>query len=226
MKLQIILLGVIVVLAVAVGLAMKWDMSRHEHGGHDHEHAAGDHSEDDHSDHEDGETGDAMQANISLPETTSHRTVVRMCTSMGDVEITLYDDLVPKTVENFLTLTRKGFYDGLTFHRIISDFMIQTGCPKGDGTGGPGYTFPDEFHPKLKHSQTGVVSMANAGPDTNGSQFFITARPTEWLDGIHAVFGQVTKGLDVVMKIDNVDTDEGNRPLKPVTIEEMEILED
>ncbi len=112
-------------------------------------------------------------------------------TNKGTITLELYDDKVPNTVANFEKLAGDGFYDGLTFHRVIDDFMVQTGCPQGTGTGGPGYTFEDEFHPELKHTGPGVLSMANAGPNTNGSQFFITHVKTDWLDGKHSVFGQV-----------------------------------
>ncbi|ADB17899.1 Peptidylprolyl isomerase [Pirellula staleyi DSM 6068] len=133
-------------------------------------------------------------------------------TSKGTIEIELYDEKVPKTVENFEKLVTKGFYDGLKFHRVIADFMVQTGCPQGTGTGGPGYKFADEFHPTLKHSGPGILSMANAGPNTNGSQFFITHVATPWLDGKHSVFGKVTKGQDVVDAIRQGDV------MKKVTI--------
>lgn len=127
-------------------------------------------------------------------------------TDKGTITLELYDGRVPKTVENFETLAGKGFYDGLKFHRVIADFMVQTGCPQGTGTGGPGYTFEDEFHPELRHDGPGVLSMANAGPNTNGSQFFITHVPCPWLDGKHAVFGKVTEGQDVVDSIQQGDT--------------------
>ncbi len=133
-------------------------------------------------------------------------------TNKGTIEIELYDEKVPKTVENFEKLVTKGFYDGLKFHRVIADFMVQTGCPQGTGTGGPGYKFADEFHPTLKHSGPGILSMANAGPNTNGSQFFITHVATPWLDGKHSVFGKVTKGQDVVDAIRQGDV------MKKVTI--------
>jgi len=133
-------------------------------------------------------------------------------TDKGTIELELYAERVPKTIENFETLVGKGFYDGLKFHRVIPDFMVQTGCPQGTGTGGPGYTFEDEFHPELRHDGPGVLSMANAGPNTNGSQFFITHVPCPWLDGKHAVFGKVTKGQDVVDAIEQGDT------MKKVTI--------
>ncbi|WP_428389885.1 peptidylprolyl isomerase [Mucisphaera sp.] len=126
-------------------------------------------------------------------------------TSKGTITLELYDDKTPKTVANFEKLAADGYYDGLKFHRVIEDFMIQGGCPKGDGTGGPGYTFEDEFHPDLKHDGPGVLSMANAGPGTNGSQFFITHVETSWLDGKHSVFGKVTDGQDVVNKIQQGD---------------------
>jgi len=127
-------------------------------------------------------------------------------TDKGTISLELYDGRAPKTVENFETLAGKGFYDGLVFHRVIPDFMIQTGCPQGTGTGGPGYTFDDELHPELRHDGPGVLSMANAGPNTNGSQFFITHVPCPWLDGKHAVFGKVTQGQDVVDAIEQGDT--------------------
>ncbi|MDX9701799.1 MAG: peptidylprolyl isomerase [Candidatus Auribacterota bacterium] len=120
-------------------------------------------------------------------------------TSKGDIRLELYEDDAPNTVANFINLIEKGYYDGLKFHRVISDFMIQTGDPTGTGTGGPGYTFKDEVNNR-KHT-TGTLSMANRGPNTNGSQFFITHKPTPWLDGKHTVFGQVLEGQDVVDKI-------------------------
>lgn len=119
-------------------------------------------------------------------------------TARGTIRLELFADKAPKTVANFEKLAQQGFYDGLKFHRVIPDFMIQGGCPKGDGTGGPGYKFADEFHRDLKHSGPGILSMANAGPNTNGSQFFITHVATPWLDGKHTVFGRVLSGQDVV----------------------------
>lgn len=135
-------------------------------------------------------------------------------TEAGTIKLDLYDDKTPKTVENFVKLAKSGFYDGLTFHRVIADFMIQGGCPNGTGTGGPGYTFKDEFHPELKHDGPGVLSMANSGPNTNGSQFFITHVPCPWLDGKHTVFGRVTEGQNVV------DTIKQGMKMIKVTIEE------
>ncbi len=122
-------------------------------------------------------------------------------TNRGTIKLKLHSDKVPETVDNFIKLSRDGFYDGLTFHRVIPNFMIQGGCPNGDGTGGPDYKFADEFHPALRHSGPGVLSMANSGPNTNGSQFFITHRETSHLDGKHSVFGQVLSGQDVVNAI-------------------------
>jgi cyclophilin family peptidyl-prolyl cis-trans isomerase len=119
----------------------------------------------------------------------------------GDIKLNLFADKTPKTVNNFVFLAQQGFYDGINFHRVIDDFMAQGGCPLGTGTGGPGYKFEDEFHPDLKHSKRGILSMANAGPNTNGSQFFITHIPTPHLDNKHSVFGEVTEGEDVLMKV-------------------------
>lgn len=126
-------------------------------------------------------------------------------TNRGAITLKLYASQAPRTVNNFVCLARDGYYDGVTFHRVIPDFMIQGGDPSGTGRGGPGYTFRDEFDPKLKHDRPGVLSMANAGPNTNGSQFFITHVPTPWLDGKHSVFGQVIKGQDVVNAIEQGD---------------------
>jgi peptidyl-prolyl cis-trans isomerase B (cyclophilin B) len=124
--------------------------------------------------------------------------VATIVTKRGKIRIQLHAKEAPKTCENFETLIAKGFYNGLKFHRVIPNFMIQGGCPLGTGTGGPGYTFADEFHPQLKHSGPGILSMANSGPNTNGSQFFITHVPCPWLDGKHSVFGAVIEGQDVV----------------------------
>ncbi|HXW58990.1 MAG TPA: peptidylprolyl isomerase [Solirubrobacteraceae bacterium] len=140
-----------------------------------------------------------------------------MQTTEGPIVFELFDEEAPKTVENFRKLSSDGFYDGLTFHRVIKDFMIQGGCPQGTGTGGPGYTFEDEIN---SHKVVrGALAMANAGPDTNGSQFFIvTAESCPWLDGKHTVFGQVTEGMDVVDRLEHIDTDAGDRPSEPIGI--------
>ena len=143
-------------------------------------------------------------------------------TSEGPIEIELFPEEVPKTVENFTKLASDGFYDGLSFHRVIPDFMIQGGCPVGDGTGGPGYTFEDETsgHPVAR----GALAMANAGPNTNGSQFFIvTADACPWLDGKHTVFGQVASGQDVVDRISLAERDARDKPTSPVTIDRVEL---
>ena len=145
-------------------------------------------------------------------------------TNMGDFEVKLATDYAPKTSENFIKLAKQGYYDGLTFHRVIDNFMIQGGCPKGDGTGGPGYKIKDEFSSKLLHDGPGVISMANAGPNTGGSQFFITLRECSWLNGKHAVFGRVTKGMDVVFKIGKVKTGPLDKPVKPVVIKKITCL--
>jgi cyclophilin family peptidyl-prolyl cis-trans isomerase len=143
---------------------------------------------------------------------------VTLKTTLGDISLEIFEDKAPKTSANFLTLVRKGFYNNTTFHRVIPGFMIQGGDPKGDGTGGPGYSIPDEFHPLLSHSGPGIVSMANAGPDTGGSQFFITLAATDWLNRKHAVFGKVVGGLDVVEKIGAVPRGASDRPKTPVTV--------
>jgi cyclophilin family peptidyl-prolyl cis-trans isomerase len=144
-------------------------------------------------------------------------------TTLGDIRIELFRDRAPKTVENFVTLAKKGFYNGVLFHRVIPGFMVQTGDPQGDGTGGPGYTIKDEFEPTLRHDGPGVLSMANAGPNTGGSQFFITVAKTSWLDNKHAVFGRVRGGQDVVEKIANVPRDGNDRPKSPVRIVEATV---
>jgi peptidyl-prolyl cis-trans isomerase A (cyclophilin A) len=154
-------------------------------------------------------------------------------TSLGNIVIKLLDKEAPKTVENFIGLAegtkefanpmtgkkeKRPYYDGLIFHRVIPQFMIQGGCPRGDGRGGPGYSFADEFHPSLKHSKAGKLSMANAGPNTNGSQFFITVAPTPHLDNRHTIFGEVVEGQDVADKISNTARDSMDKPRTPVTM--------
>jgi len=161
-------------------------------------------------------------------------------TSKGNFKVKLFNDKAPKTVENFVGLAegtkewtdpktgnkvKKPFYDGLVFHRVIKDFMIQGGCPLGNGTGGPGYRFEDEFPAGApKHDKPGILSMANAGPNTNGSQFFVTTVPTPWLDGRHTVFGEVVEGMDVVHAIENVKTGSMDRPVEPVVIKHVQII--
>ena len=141
----------------------------------------------------------------------------------GVIRAELYPEVAPNTVKNFISLAGKGYYDGLIFHRVIKGFMIQGGDPAGNGTGGPGYTIKDEFSSKLLHDGPGVISMANRGPNTGGSQFFITLRETKWLDGKHAVFGKVSKGMDVVYKIGKTATDSNDKPLEPVIIKKVTI---
>lgn len=164
-----------------------------------------------------------------------------MTTNAGVITIELFEDKVPKTTKNFIDLAEKGYYDGLIFHRVIDGFMIQGGCPnirfkdpknlqeepiiKGrPGTGGPGYQIDDEFHPDLKHDSEGILSMANAGPNTGGSQFFITLDKTPWLDGKHAIFGKVIDGMDVVHEIGHIPTGRGDMPLYILLIEKVEIV--
>ena len=157
-------------------------------------------------------------------------------TSMGDIVVHLFDDKAPKTVANFVDLatgkkewtdqktgqkTNRPLYNGTIFHRVIPDFMIQGGDPLGSGMGGPGYRFEDEFNADLRHSKPGILSMANSGPNTNGSQFFITVKPTPWLDGRHTVFGEVVKGQEVVNAIVNTPRDPGDKPLKDVVIKQI-----
>jgi len=149
-------------------------------------------------------------------------------TSEGKFKIKLFPDKAPKTVENFVSLadgskTGKPFYDGTIFHRVIPDFMIQGGCPEGSGRGGPGYRFADEFHPTLKHSKPGLLSMANAGPGTNGSQFFVTVAATPWLDNKHSIFGEVTEGYAVVEKISKLPRGAADRPVKEVKVHSVKI---
>jgi len=164
---------------------------------------------------------------------------VVLTTIEGTFKVKLFDQEVPNTVANFVGLaegtkeftdpktgqkTKRPFYDGLVFHRVIDGFMLQGGCPLGTGTGGPGYKFADEFNAKLRHAKPGILSMANAGPGTNGSQFFVTLAATPWLDNKHSVFGEVVEGMDVVNKIGAAPTSKpGDRPLKPITINSVKI---
>lgn len=168
--------------------------------------------------------------------------IAKFTTNAGVFNIELFEDKAPKTTKNFIDLAQKGYYDGLIFHRIIDGFMIQGGCPnvrfedpkdlhkepivKGrPGTGGPGYHIDDEFHPDLKHDSAGILSMANAGPNTGGSQFFITLAPTNWLDGKHAIFGKVIDGMEVVEEIGHIPTGRMDMPLYIIVIEKVEIVE-
>jgi len=163
----------------------------------------------------------AGRASAEEKEDAAERQVATFNTSMGEFKIELYNDLAPETVKNFTDLISKKFYDGIIFHRVIDQFMIQGGCPLGNGTGGPGYQIKDEFGKGLRHDRPGMLSMANAGPDTGGSQFFITLVPCPWLDGKHAIFGHVVGGMDIVEQIGKVPTDSRDRPLKKVVIESI-----
>jgi peptidyl-prolyl cis-trans isomerase A (cyclophilin A) len=145
-------------------------------------------------------------------------------TNMGNFKAELYTEKAPITVGNFIKLADNGFFNGLIFHRVIPDFMIQGGCPHGTGRGGPGYKIRDEFNTGLKHDSPGILSMANAGPNTGGSQFFITVKPTPWLDGQHSIFGKVTEGFDVVEKISKLQTGRNDKPLTEVKINYIKIL--
>ena len=149
---------------------------------------------------------------------------IRMKTNLGEIVAEMFEDKAPKTTKNFIDLVEKGFYNGLIFHRVIDGFMIQEGDPKGNGTGGPGYVIPDEFHKDLKHTGAGILSMANAGPNSGGSQFFITLDATPWLDGKHAIFGKVVEGLDVVKAIGKVKTGAQDRPQADVVMKKITIV--
>ena len=162
---------------------------------------------------------------IGVSSNTYSQTVVQWYTSMGDFRAQLREDLVPVTAQNFIDLSDAEFYDDLIFHRVISGFMIQDGCPNGNGTGGPGYSFDDEFHPDLRHDEPGILSMANSGPNTNGSQYFITVAPTEWLNDAHAVFGKIIDGMDVVYAISEVETYSNDRPIIDVVIDSIRVVE-
>jgi len=149
---------------------------------------------------------------------------IRFTTNKGVFEAQMFEEKAPNTTKNFIELTEKGFYDGIIFHRVIDGFMIQGGDPTGTGMGGPGYKIKDEFGEGLVHDDEGILSMANAGPNTGGSQFFITLAPTPWLNGHHAVFGKIVKGMDVVREIGSVPTDFRDRPVDPVVMEKVEVV--
>ena len=165
-------------------------------------------------------------------------TFAKFSTTEGDFKVRLYDDKAPKTVANFVGLAegtqewldpktrqkvKRPFYDGLIFHRVIDGFMLQGGCPMGTGVGGPGYQFADEFGPGLKHDRPGLLSMANSGPNSNGSQFFVTLVPTPWLDNKHALFGEVVEGMEVVKKIGKAPTGRNDRPVSDIVINSVQI---
>jgi cyclophilin family peptidyl-prolyl cis-trans isomerase len=172
---------------------------------------------------------DSNQTEINKEEeskVSKEMTVAVINTNMGKIEIELFEDKTPKTVINFVGLAEKGYYNGIIFHRVIADFMIQGGDPTGTGRGGNslwGAPFADEIVPSLKHEEPGVLSMANAGPNTNGSQFFITVVPTPWLDGKHTVFGKVINGMNVVYDIGKVKTAAGDKPISDVVMETVTI---
>ena len=166
--------------------------------------------------------GEVMEEKQKSEVTASSNPVVVFDTSEGIIKAELFLDKAPKTAGNFITLAEKGFYNGLIFHRVIPDFMIQGGDPQGVGTGGPGYSIDDEFGPGLSHER-GVLSMANSGPNTGGSQFFITVIPTPWLDGKHAIFGKVTEGLDIIDKISTVQSQGSDRPVTDVVMKTVSI---
>lgn len=149
---------------------------------------------------------------------------IQFTTNKGVFVAQMFEEKAPQTTKNFIELTEKGFYDGLIFHRVIDGFMIQGGDPTGTGRGGPGYRIKDEFGEGLAHDCEGILSMANAGPNTGGSQFFITLAPTPWLNGHHAIFGKIVKGMDVVREIGSVATNFQDRPVDPVVMEKVEVL--
>jgi cyclophilin family peptidyl-prolyl cis-trans isomerase len=161
---------------------------------------------------------------IIVEETKMAENLILLETTMGNMKIKLYEDKAPMTSKNFKDLVQKGFYDGTIFHRVIKNFMIQGGDPTGTGMGGPGYEIKDEFGAGLKHDRKGILSMANAGPNTGGSQFFITLVPTPWLDGKHAIFGEVVEGIDVLEKIGSTPTGSGDKPKTEVKIIKASVI--
>ena len=151
--------------------------------------------------------------------------VAEFDTTHGTFKVELFEERAPTTTKNFIDLIEKEYYDGVVFHRVIADFMLQGGDPEGTGRGGPGYMIPDEFHPELTHASEGVLSMANAGPNTGGAQFFITLTATPWLDGKHAVFGKVIEGLEIIRQIGALATGPGDRPLEEVVMTTVRVAE-
>ncbi len=170
-----------------------------------------------------GILGVSMMASAAKAETKRPKATIE--TTKGTIVVELYSDKAPKTVANFVKLAKQGFYNGIIFHRVIPGFMVQTGDPTGTGTGGPGYTFEDEFAPDLRHDVPGILSMANRGPNTNGSQFFITLAATPWLDGKHAIFGHVIEGQRVVEDIVASERNAQDRPLKDIAMKQVTIQE-
>jgi cyclophilin family peptidyl-prolyl cis-trans isomerase len=168
----------------------------------------------------------ALHASADAAEEKISRPVAEFDTSMGNIKIELFEDLAPKTCRNFMDLAERDFFDGVIFHRVIDGFMIQGGDPTGTGTGGPGYVIPDEFGECLLHDSAGILSMANVGPNSGGSQFFITLAPTPWLDGKHAIFGRVIEGMNVVEAIGHVPTGQNDRPIRDVVIKKLSISGD
>lgn len=158
-----------------------------------------------------------------MNDTTAKEGIAEIETNKGNMIFELYEDKAPITVNNFVKLAEEGFYEDVIFHRVIEDFMIQGGDPTGTGTGGPGYTIDDEFHPELRHDSKGILSMANAGPNTGGSQFFITLVPTPWLDNRHSIFGKLIEGEEVLDAIGRVETGPGDKPLEDVIIKKVTI---
>ena len=164
----------------------------------------------------DNEVSVGVDYQFAMPEKGEDIAVIK--TNMGDITVRFFPNEAPKAVENFITHAKDGYYDGVIFHRVINDFMIQGGDPDGTGAGGPGYTIPDEFSNNLHFNKMGVLAMANRGPNTGGSQFFITLGPTDWLDNKHTIFGTVVQGMDVVEKIGKVKTGRNDKPVEPVII--------
>lgn len=169
--------------------------------------------------------GCAANKPAAEPTPTKPNPIAVFQTSLGNFSVELLRDKAPNTVANFILLANKKFFDNTVFHRVIPDFMIQGGDPTGTGMGGPGYEIKDEFNKSLKHDKAGILSMANSGPNTGGSQFFVTVKATPWLDGKHAIFGQVISGMDVVNSISTVSRDRNDKPLRPVTIYSVTIQE-